>query len=130
MYLYGNQLSGSIPAQLGDLTNLESLYLYGNQLSGSIPIQLGNLTNLTRLYLYGNRLSGSIPAQLGNLTNLGYLYLHNNQLSGCIPRALRDVRYNDLGKLGLDDCSDPELRIFWPRDWGWSRDFGGGIRLW
>ena len=40
------RLRGSIPAELGQLTNLKSLYLYKNDLSGSIPAELGNLTNL------------------------------------------------------------------------------------
>lgn len=67
--LYRNSLSGSIPAELGNLTNLTTLYLYDNSLSGSIPAELGNLTSLIRLDLYNNSLSGSIPAELGNLTD-------------------------------------------------------------
>ena len=46
------------------------LYLDGNQLSGSIPPDLGNLASLVTLYLYDNQLSGSIPPELGNLANL------------------------------------------------------------
>ena len=46
-----NQLSGPIPPELGNLTNLQSLYLRDNQLSGSIPTELGNLTNLQWLIL-------------------------------------------------------------------------------
>ncbi|MYI28063.1 MAG: hypothetical protein F4064_08210, partial [Acidimicrobiales bacterium] len=62
-----NDLSGSIPPELGNLTGLETLSLSGNALSGSIPPSLGNLTNLTRLSLYSNELSGSIPPELGRL---------------------------------------------------------------
>ena len=71
-----NKLVGTLPAELGDLTNLTSLSLYTNQLSGTIPASLGDLTNLTSLSLYTNQLSGTIPAELGNLTSLtGQLYL-------------------------------------------------------
>ena len=45
------------------------LHLHENQLSGTIPSELGNLTNLERLVLYNNQLSGTIPSELGNLTN-------------------------------------------------------------
>jgi hypothetical protein len=44
--------------------------LSGNNLSGSIPSQLGNLGNLYYLYLNNNRLSGVIPSSFINLTNL------------------------------------------------------------
>ena len=50
--------------------SVTELRLSGNSLSGSIPSELGNLTNLTGLYLNDNSLSGSIPSELGNLTNL------------------------------------------------------------
>ena len=65
-----NQLTGEIPAELGDLTNLEGLSLFNNQLTGAIPAELGSLTNLERLYLYRNHLTGEIPAELGSLTSL------------------------------------------------------------
>ena len=89
--LGSNQLIGSIPAQLGNLTNLQDLYLQNNQLIGSIPPELGNLTNLQDFYLHINQLSGSIPAELGNLVNLDHLDLDNNQLSGNIPSELGDL---------------------------------------
>ena len=70
---------------MGDLASLEGLYLDGNQLTGSIPPELGNLSNLTGLYLSNNQLSGEIPPELGNLSNLTALYLSDNQLTGRIP---------------------------------------------
>ena len=86
-----NQLTGGIPAELGNLTNLEGLWLQRNQLTGEIPGELGNLTNLERLYLTNTQLTGEIPAELGNLTNLTQLFLHNNQLSGGIPTELGNL---------------------------------------
>lgn len=89
--LNDNQLSGSIPAELGQLTNLELLVLERNQLSGGIPTELGGLTELRHLVLDNNQLSDSIPAELGNLTNLQFLYLNNNQLSGSMPGELGNL---------------------------------------
>ena len=50
----------------------DTLVLEDNQLTGSIPPEIGNLTNLTLLNLEGNHLTGSIPPEIGNLTNLTY----------------------------------------------------------
>ena len=87
----GNHLSGSIPPELGNLTKLNVIWLNDNQLSGSIPPQLGNLTDLTDLELFDNQLSGSLPPELGNLTKLQNLALYLNQLSGSIPPQLGNL---------------------------------------
>ena len=57
-------MTGTIPAELGSLANLQGLSLSGNQLTGTIPAELGGLTNLQRLSLSGNQLTGTVPAQL------------------------------------------------------------------
>ena len=89
--LQSNQLSGSMPSSLGNLTNLRELYLYYNQLNGEIPPSLGNLTNLTILDLDTNQLSGEIPSSLGNLTNLTELYLNSSELTGEIPSSFENL---------------------------------------
>ena len=97
--LLENRLSGTLPSELGNLTNLTELKLPDNQLSGSIPSELGNLANLTHLWLYSNQLSGAIPPELGNLANLKELWLTFNQLSGAIPPELGNLA--NLTVLGL-----------------------------
>lgn len=102
--LGGKQLSGSIPSELGDLSNLEWLSLGGNELSGPIPSELGYLSNLIELDLRYNLLSGPIPPELVGLPNLERLYLMGNQFSGCIPVGLRSVDENDLAETGTPFC--------------------------
>ena len=62
--LTDNNLSGEIPAELGDLTSLQILYLRGNELSGTIPSWLVNLTALRELSLWSNQLTGTIPPEV------------------------------------------------------------------
>ncbi len=52
--LYNNNLSGTIPPELGSLSNLLSFSLSHNQLTGEFPQELTQLTNLTLLYFYNN----------------------------------------------------------------------------
>jgi photosystem II stability/assembly factor-like uncharacterized protein/Leucine-rich repeat (LRR) protein len=89
--LSNNQLSGNLPAALGDLSNLEKIYFSGNSLTGAIPAELGALSSLKQLDLSFNQLSGSIPAELGNLTSLVRMDLSDNQLTGDIPPALSEL---------------------------------------
>lgn len=84
-------LTGSVPAGLGSLTQLRTLNLSGHQFTGTIPAQLGNLASLQDLNLSNNNLSGAIPVGLGGLTNLRILGLNNNQLSGVIPLELASL---------------------------------------
>ena len=99
--LLENQLSGPIPAELGNLGNLRSLWLDDNQLSGNIPKELGKLSRLRSLELYINELTGPIPSELGNLGSLGYLHLSYNQLGGPIPAELGNL--SNLESLWLND---------------------------
>lgn len=54
-------------------------------MSGEIPPELYNLTELRMLYLNNNRLSGEISPGLGNLSLLEKLSVANNEL--CIPQT-------------------------------------------
>ena len=90
LLLSDNELTGPIPAELGDLSNLEWLWLSGNELTGPIPAWLGDLSNLEWLNLGDNQLTGPIPAELGDLSNLQNLWLSRNQLTGPIPAELGD----------------------------------------
>ena len=87
----GNNLSGAIPPEIGDLTSLSYLSLKGNNLSGAIPSEIGNLTSLWYLSLEGNNLSGAIPSEIGNLISLRELYLDFNALTGAIPSEIGNL---------------------------------------
>jgi Leucine-rich repeat (LRR) protein len=98
----------TLPPEIGQLTNLQSLYLSNNQLS-SLPPEIGQLTNLGWLDLGSNQLS-SLPPEIVQLTNLQLLGLHNNQLSSLLPEIfqLTNLQYLDLSSNQLSSLP-PEI---------------------
>ena len=117
LQIRGNSFSGSIPAELGNLTNLTNLALDNNSLSGSIPVELGSLTNLSTLKLHNNSLIGSIPAELGNLTNLSFLELSNNSLTGPIPSELSNLQKLDSLFLAQNSLTGRTPQWILDRSW-------------
>ena len=109
----GNGLTGSLPAELGTLSQLRWVEIGGNSgLTGRIPAELGNLARLESLDLRWNWLTGSIPAALGLLTELEFLTLDGNALTGSIPAELSnliDLRNLALGFNLLSGKVPPEL---------------------
>uniref|UniRef100_A0ACD5ZCW4 Uncharacterized protein n=1 Tax=Avena sativa TaxID=4498 RepID=A0ACD5ZCW4_AVESA len=89
--LLANNLTGTIPPTFSNMTCLESIELGDNHLEGSIPEELGQLPNMMQVILYGNRLSGRIPATLFNLSQLFYLELSMNMFSGTVPSYIGDT---------------------------------------
>ncbi|KAI8489386.1 hypothetical protein Bbelb_328290 [Branchiostoma belcheri] len=73
-----NQGLTSIPEEVFDLTDLESLDVSNNKLT-SIPEAIGRLQKLYRLDANGNKLT-SLPQAIGSLQELKQLYVHNNNL--------------------------------------------------
>jgi len=106
--LANNNLTGTIPKELGNLARLTTLNLSNNNLTGILPRELGNLTQLTSLSL-----TGAIPEEIGDFTGLTGLFLRGNNLTGAIP-----ISFSALTKLvnfyasGNLLCLPEELRAW------------------
>ena len=82
-----------------------------NPLTGTIPAELGQLGNLSDLDLFNCQLTGPIPSELGQIESLFSVRLGGNRLTGCVPPALlANVPgvNSDLRDLGLPVCESAE----------------------
>ncbi|KAI3806930.1 hypothetical protein L1987_22848 [Smallanthus sonchifolius] len=86
--LSSNKLNGTISPEISRLPKLDKLWLSDNLFTGAIPEQIGHFTHLGELELSHNQFTGKIPESFGNLVGLNSLFLNNNQLSGIIPSSL------------------------------------------
>ncbi|KAL1804452.1 hypothetical protein ACET3Z_033099 [Daucus carota] len=87
-----NHLTGDLPSSMSNLTQLQVLDVSYNELNGSILLELGNLSNLVHLDLGSNGvLKGSISYQIGMLSELQYLSLNDNHLTGDLPSSLSNL---------------------------------------
>lgn len=138
MHLYLNQFNGSVPAEIGNLSNLEFLWLSWNpylapwelafnftrlkkvktlrireaNLIGEMPENLGELEALEELDLAQNNLSGKIPSKVFSFKNLSIIYLFKNRLSGEIPQVVEALN------LSIIDISENNLTGPIPEDFG------------
>ena len=101
LLLNENNLTGTIPSDIGNIAYLNRLNLSKNNLTGDILSPISKLTGLVYLALNDNQLTGQIPQDFNNLTNLYRLALQNNQLSGDIPDIFEEMPY--LTEVGLSN---------------------------
>ncbi|EOA34297.1 hypothetical protein CARUB_v10021813mg [Capsella rubella] len=101
-----NQLSGTLPPELGNLRNLQKLLLSSNYLSGEIPSTFAKLTSLTDFRISDNQFTGTIPDFIQHWTKLGKLVIQASGLVGPIPNAIGPLR--KLSNLKISDLPGPE----------------------
>lgn len=105
IYLPGCNLTGNIPPEIGDLTELEVLQLNNNNITGELPSELFSLRNLKDLNLQVNKIEGEIPNEIENLTNLEYIRLDDNNIEGSIPQCLTSLTKLKVVQLGGTNIS-------------------------
>ncbi|MEQ8477230.1 hypothetical protein [Fulvivirga sp.] len=108
LVLAGNNLNGTLPSSLVNLTqlrvlNLSSLFEKPNVLAVPFPVDYMSLTNLESLYLSFIGLTGSIPSEIGQLVKLKYLSLSQNALTDTVPIELYNLLDLELLDLGHND---------------------------
>ncbi|XP_077247322.1 leucine-rich repeat extensin-like protein 6 [Tasmannia lanceolata] len=92
---HGN-ITGSLPEELGLLTDLALFHINSNSFCGTIPKSFHNLHLLLELDLSNNLFSGRFPPVLLSLPSLKYLDIRFNQFEGAVPDALFDLNLDAI----------------------------------
>jgi hypothetical protein len=88
-----NQLSGSIPRSLWSLSNLTFVNLHNNPfIPSTLPASIGNLSNLKTLKMSRTNLYGSIPETISNCREIEELVFWLNNLTGFIPKGIGTLK--------------------------------------
>ena len=115
-----NRLSGTIPGEIfpkmKSLVKIQLCCQMGEGLSGGLPKDVGNLTELQVISLGQNQINGSIPQSIGRLTKLWFLDLETANLSGGFENLFNvsSLRYLHLSLAGLHGTLPDEFGLFFP----------------
>lgn len=108
--LYNNNLNGTVPTSLAQLTKLRMLKLMNNNLSGTFPDIWNGLDMMEFVDLSNNQFTGTMPTSLGNLMKLNTLYIENNNMSGGLLASIADL---------------PLLNVYWTKNNNFSGCYPG-----
>ena len=100
------KLSGPIPTEIGNyILMYHELAVANNQLSSTIPTELGRLREMRSNLEWHNNALTSIPSELGQLENMAYgpPGLFTNPLASTIPTEMGQV--NKIASFALSEAS-------------------------
>ncbi|KAK4706835.1 hypothetical protein R3W88_033552 [Solanum pinnatisectum] len=111
LVLSQNEITGSIPDSIYNMSALQTIDFGLNKLSGTLPSDLGRgIPNIELFLCGGNNLSGFISASISNSSRLAMFDLSDNSFTGLIPKSLGNLEYLEHLNLELNNfISDPSL---------------------
>ena len=109
--LFLNNISGELPDIFGNMGSLEELVISKNDMTGIVPSSIAELTSLRQLVLLSNGFIGPLP-DLGNLKNLEEMVIGRNDFSGPFPdwiMELSSLTFLSVENMGLNGEMPPGL---------------------
>lgn len=83
----------SLPAQVGDLTEMTNFRIIGCNLTGVLPEEVYNMTKLVSFYLTNNTPTWSLSPKIAGMADLKDLYIDQNpNLTGTLPQELGTLK--------------------------------------
>ena len=111
--LSDNNLKGTLPADLANITSIQRVKLYLNKLHGPLPPEWSAMTQLYELHLFFNSLNGSLPPEWSKMTQIRVLYLNGNGIDGTLPPV-----WGAMPKLERLELAGNQISGSLPPEWG------------
>jgi Leucine-rich repeat (LRR) protein len=92
-------IRGTIPASLGNLTQLHGMSLASNVFTGTIPHTMSNWKQAKVLDFSNNFLESTVPVEITELPALRAFYIYDNYLNGTIPSFICQLSKLEVLKL-------------------------------
>ena len=84
-FFQNNNLTGTLPTELGALTKLRTIIIRDGSLTGNIPEVVYDLPDMLQIQLFNLPMSGAISPNVQNLSNLQVLDIRGSNFSGPLP---------------------------------------------
>jgi hypothetical protein len=68
--LTSTAMTGTLPSELGNLSNLKRLLLSHSRFGGTLPPEIFSLTSLEKFHLTNNAFNGTLSSKMGNWKNV------------------------------------------------------------
>uniref|UniRef100_A0A7S1VI90 L domain-like protein n=1 Tax=Grammatophora oceanica TaxID=210454 RepID=A0A7S1VI90_9STRA len=88
-----NDFTGRIPSEFASMRHLINLELHGNELTGPIPEEYWGVESLQALNIGENKLTGTLSPDVGRLTDLKGLHIFENQFTGSFPVNVTTLQF-------------------------------------
>lgn len=111
-------LTNSLPTEMGNLVNLQTLQMNNNKFNSTLPTEIGNLGALATFSVAGpsstasvpfGRISGAVPTEVGTMISLKNFWVQTQALNSTLPTefALTPIKSIQLHANKLVGPLDP-----------------------
>lgn len=100
-------LQGTLPSELFGLGRLQDLKLDGCNFTGTISANIAKMTGLQNMCLASNAFSGELPSDFENLKALVHVQLQDNHFVGAVPDSMCLLKGPNTLKELVADCAPP-----------------------
>ncbi len=110
-----NNMVGTLPNSIGNLTQMQIFIIYLNSISGTIPSSVGNWKLLLEFSFYEVPVTGTLPQEVKLWKNLQFIELYSCSITGSLDAVYsswRNLTYISLSYVPISGTL-PDAPMYW-----------------